>query len=388
MSSPSLHLALLGAGQLGGSFLLALREAGADITVSAYDPATAHAEALAARGAVDRVCTSIAEAVREADLVLLAAPLRTYTALASAMAPALPEGAIVTDLGSVKGTMARIAPLLPQAHLVPAHPIAGSEKSGPAAARADLFQNRLLILTPDSDTDENAFRAVESLWEMAGADVIAMPHELHDQIYAHVSHLPHLIAFVAASYCYQLGARISDRETMLQQFLRISRSNPRMWTDVMLENREALLPILGTYIALLEHFAFELHAGGTPETAAGEAEPEPVVAATTLAKTLLPRVLAASLISNVSLYEQASGQSLRAFGGAGMRDVVSPAAVTPEADTEAMSHHSAAMAANIEGILPLFRRFETLLGAEDEPALYALISQMVDEAHQLIAPTH
>lgn len=371
----TLRIALLGAGQLGGSFILGLREAGADIHVTAYDPAQHHAEEMKARGAVDAVYTTPQEAVREADLILLASPLRTYRALAESIAPYVENGTIVTDLGSVKGSMTAVARLIPQAHIVPAHPIAGSEKSGPAAARADLFKGRLLILTPDSDTNEEAFRAVEALWQLAGADVIAMPHELHDQIYAHVSHLPHYIAFIAASYFHALGVRMTTDDAVLQQFLRISRSNPRMWTDVALENREALLPILGTYIALLEHFAMELHAGDKEKSADADTAQ--------LAKTLLPRVLAASLISNVSLYEQASGQSLRAFGGAGMRDVVSPAAVTPEADTEAMSNHAVQMAEIIEGIIPRFRAFEKMLGTDDEPALYESISQMVDDAHAL-----
>ncbi len=374
--SETLRIALLGAGQLGGSFVLGLREAGADIHVRAYDPSLANAETLKARGGVDEVCVSAEDAAKGADMVLLASPLRTYRALAAAIAPMLEDGCIVTDLGSVKGSMRAVASLLPRAHLVPAHPIAGSEKSGAAAARGNLFNGKLCILTPDESTDENAFRAVEALWEMLGADVIAMPPELHDQIYAHVSHLPHFIAFLAAGYFHKLGARISPDEASLQQFLRISRSNPRMWTDVALENREAILPIFGTYIALLEHFAMELHAGGAQES--------PAVEPSTLAKTLLPRVLAASLISNVSLYEQASGQSLRAFGGAGMRDVVSPAAVTPEADTEAMSHHAEQMAGIIEGIIPSFKRFESLLGAEDEPALYGLISELVEQAHSLV----
>ena len=374
----TLHIALLGAGQLGGSFVLSLREAGADIHVAAYDPSPTHAEELKARGGVDVVCTSPQDAVREADMVLLASPLRSYRALAEAIAPYVANGTMVTDLGSVKGSMQAVARAIPQAHSVPAHPIAGSEKSGPVAARADLFKGRLCILTPDEATDENAFRAIEALWDMVGADVIAMPHQVHDQIYAHVSHLPHYIAFVAASYFYARGIRVDATDAMLQQFLRISRSNPRMWTDVALENREALLPVLGTYIALLEHFAGELRAG----------EPSTGGDMNVLAKTLLPRVLASSLISAVSLYEQQSGTNLRPFGGAGMRDIVAPAAVTPEADTEAMSHHATQMAEIIEGIIPRFRALESLLGAEDEPGFYAALSQMVEDAHALVTLKH
>lgn len=395
--SDTLHIALLGAGQLGGSFVLALREAGADIRVRAYDPSPAHVEELKARGGIDEICAAPADAAKGADLILLASPLRTYRALVMAIAPALEDGCIVTDLGSVKGSMEALAHLMPRAHVVPAHPIAGSEKSGAAVARADLFKSKLVILTPGEDSDGDAFSVVQSLWEMAGAEVIAMPAPVHDQIYAHVSHLPHYIAFAAASYFHALGVRVDASDALTQQFLRISRSNPRMWTDVALENRAALLPILGTYIALLEHFAMELHAG-SPPLLTGEAtrlnepsefsrsgEGDATHEKSQLAKTLLPRVLAASLISNVSLYEQASGQSLRAFGGAGMRDVVSPTSTTPEADTEAMSHHSVQMVGIIEGIVPYFRRIESLLGAEDEPALYATISQMVEDAHMLAA---
>lgn len=373
----TLQIALLGAGQLGGSFVLGLREAGADIRVVAYDPSPTHAETLRERGGVDAVASTPAEAAKGADIVVLAAPLRSYRALAMAIAPVIENGCMVTDLGSVKGSMVALESVLPHAHLVPAHPIAGSEKSGPGAARGDLFIDKLCILTPSEHSDSEAFQAIEALWDMVGADVIAMPAPVHDQIYAHVSHLPHYIAFVAASYLHQIGARVAADEALLQQFLRISRSNPRMWTDIALENREALLPVLATYIALLEHFAGELRAGG------GEAsEVEPI----TLGKSFLPRVLASSLISCVSLYERQSGTSLRPFGGAGMRDMVAPAAVAPEADTETMSHHAAGMAAVIEGIIPHFRKLESLIGAEDEPALYAAISQMVEDAHLLVAP--
>ena len=361
--SETLRIALLGAGQLGGSFMLALRENGADIHVLAYDPSPTHAEELKARGGVDVVCATPEKAAIGADMVLLAAPLRTYRSLITAIAPVVDDGTILTDLGSVKGCMAALSPLLPQAHIVPAHPIAGSEKSGATAARADLFKGKLCILTPDEATDTAAFQAVEQLWSLAGADVIAMPHQVHDQIYAHVSHLPHYIAFVAASYFHQCGLTIMPEDAVLHQFLRISRSNPRMWTDVALENREALLPVLGTYIALLEHFASELRAG----------EPTEGADKTVLAKTLLPRVLASSLISSVSLYEKQSGTNLRPFGGAGMRDMVAPAAITPEADI-------------IDGIIPHFRALERMIGAEDEPTLYASISQMVEHAHALVTP--
>lgn len=232
------------------------------------------------------------------------------------------------------------------------------------------------MLTPDSDTDADSLAIVETLWHAAGADVIHMPAQVHDQIYAYVSHLPHYIAFVAAAYLHRIGADMQADDAVLQQFLRISRSNPRMWTDIALENRESFLSVLATYIALLDHFATELRAGEKTET-------KDTVA---IAKNLLPRILAASLISSVSLHEQQSGLNLRPFGAGGMRDIVAPAANTPEADTETISHNANAMADHIDAIIKDFRKLEALIGAEDAPALFDHVTNMVADAHTLATP--
>ncbi len=366
-----MKIAILGAGQLGGSFALALRQANAEVTITAYDSNLAHADHLHEKGAVDAVASTSAEAVKDADIVLLASPLRSYSGLAEAIAPALKKDAIITDVGSVKVSMEKLRSQLPVTRIVPAHPIAGTEKSGPEAANPELFRGRLCILTPDAQTDEAAIKAVETLWHLVGADVLRMPTEVHDQIYAQVSHLPHFIAFATAEFLYRRGVRMESNDAMLQQFLRISRSSPRMWTDVALENREALLTALATYTAVLAHMASELKSG-----APGEPAPD-------AAKTLLPRILASSLISSVSLYEQQSGMVLRPFGGAGMRDIVAPAALTPEADIEAISSAAGSIATLLEELLKSFRRIEILIGAEDELALFSALLAMTDDAHAL-----
>lgn len=371
--SDRLNLALLGAGQLGGSFALALREAGADLHITAYDASRDAAETLLARGAVDAVADSAADAVRKADVVMLAAPLRSYRALATSISPALEPHAIVTDLGSVKASMEALVSILPAARLVPGHPIAGGEKSGAAVARGDLFKGRLCILTPADAVDADAIETIETLWHATGADVLRMPVPVHDQIYAYVSHLPHYIAFVAAEALHREGLRVAEGDEVMQRFLRISRSNARMWTDVALENREALLPALSTYVALLEHFATELRAG-EPASEAVDATP------------YLPRILASSLISCVSLYEQRSELNLRPFGAGGMRDIVAPAATAPEGDMEAISKIAPALADLIERTVPLFKELESLIGAEDEAALLARIEGMIAHAHALVTP--
>ncbi len=373
--SDGLHIALLGSGQLGGSFALALRSADPSIRITAYDTHASSAQLLVDIGGATSRVASAAEAVADADIVVLAAPVRAFRALAEAIAPVLREGTIVTDLGSVKASMLPLYALLPNARIVPGHPIAGSEKAGVGVAKAGLFSGRLVILTPGEQADTDAVQAIETLWQLVGADVLAMPVEIHDHIYAYVSHLPHLIAFVAASFLHGQGVRVGADESTLQRFLRISRSNARMWTDIFLENREALLPALAAYIAVLQHFAAELRAGepGTGDTLA-------------LAKAHLPRILAASLISSVSLYEQQASMELRPFGGAGMRDIAAPAAEDPETAMQMISNHAAPMADAIDLILPHFIALEKLIGAEDEPALFAQVSTMVRDAESLNAP--
>ena len=372
-----MNITILGAGQLGGSLAFALREAEGDCMITVYDAMPAHAEYLLARGAADHVAATAEAAVSEADIVVFAAPLSSYRTLATTIAGALENGTVVTDVGSVKSIMDEIAPLMPNALVVGGHPIAGSEKSGPEIAKGDLFHKKLFVLTPNEQTDDEALAIVETLWSGLGADVIQMPAAVHDQIYAYVSHLPHYIAFVAASYLFKLGIGAELHTPVLLQFLRISRSNPRMWTDVAIQNREALLPTLSTYIALLEHFATELRAGEKTDTP---------VDSRVVASTLLPRILASSLISAVSLHEQQSGIQLRPFGAGGMRDIVAPAATTPEDDTESISNAAPVVADHLDAVLPMFKNLETLIGAEDRDGLLLFVERMVNDAHALVAP--
>lgn len=374
--SATLAIALIGAGHIGGSFALALKEAAADVRIVAFDTDTAQSDLLYARGGADAIAASATEAVRDADIVMLAVPLRSYRSLAAQIAPVLPPHAIVTDLGSVKHTMKALSAVLPATRLVPGHPIAGGERSGAAAASAELFRQRLCILTPDDETSAESASTIETLWHLTGADVLRMPVTVHDTIYAYVSHLPHLIAFVAAEGLFASGAKVDAGDETLQKFLRISRSNARMWTDVFMENREALLPALGTYIALLEHFVTELASGADDQAVDAQA----------VQARFVPRILASSLISNVSLYEQQSGMDLRPFGAGGMRDIVAPAAIDPEKEFEAMSHNAKATSAALQRIIPLFKQLESLIGAEDEPALFQLLTGMVAHAHALISP--
>jgi cyclohexadieny/prephenate dehydrogenase len=248
------RVAMIGIGLINGSLALVLRREGLadEIVACARTEATlAKAKAL---GLADRTTAVPREAVAGADLVVIGTPVGAYGAVAAAMAPGLAPGTIVTDVGSLKAEVIRaVMPHLPEpSRFVAAHPVAGTEHSGPEAAFATLFERRHCILTPLEDTDPEAVRVVAGLWRAAGSMVEIMTPEHHDRVLAITSHLPHLIA-------YTIVATVADLEQHLQaevlryaaggftDFTRIAASDPVMWRDVFLNNREAVLEMLGRF---------------------------------------------------------------------------------------------------------------------------------------------
>jgi len=199
----------------------------------------------------DAVTADPAEAVKGADLVVIATPLSTYGEIGKAIAPALKDGAIVTDVGSVKGLVLReLAPLLPKAvHLVPGHPVAGTENSGPESGFPEVFQNRWCILTPVPGGDAAALDKVMRLWQSAGMNVVTMDAEHHDTVLAITSHLPHLIAYTIVGTATDLEDTLKSEvikfsASGFRDFTRIAASDPVMWRDIFLNNREAVLAVL------------------------------------------------------------------------------------------------------------------------------------------------
>ena len=245
------RLAVIGIGNLGSSITRAVRKYGGVRSVVAADLS---AEALGrARelGLADAFHEAPSKAVADADIVVICTPIGTYGAIAKAMAPHLKPGAVVTDVGSVKGTvMEAVAPHLPAGvSFVPGHPIAGTEKSGPDAGSADLFVGRYWVLTPSGETDRAAVERVHALWERCGAIVEEMDADYHDKVLAVTSHLPHLIAYTIVGTAFDLEGQeqqdvIRFSAGGFRDFTRIAGSNPIMWRDVFLNNREAVLEML------------------------------------------------------------------------------------------------------------------------------------------------
>jgi cyclohexadieny/prephenate dehydrogenase len=248
------RVALIGLGLIAGSMSYAMRRAGLAGEIVGTARSSETREIAREIGLCDRVVDTMAEAVAGADLVVLAVPVGVMEAVAQEIAPHLAPGATVTDVGSVKGdVMATVAPHLPEGvHFVPGHPLAGTEHSGPRSGFAGLFDNRYVLLTPDPGTDPAATARLRSLWEGCGANVEEMDADHHDLVLAVTSHTPHLIAYTMVGVADDLR-RVTDSEVIkysaagFRDFTRIAASDPTMWRDVFLSNKDATLEILGRF---------------------------------------------------------------------------------------------------------------------------------------------
>ncbi|MEJ2653872.1 MAG: prephenate dehydrogenase/arogenate dehydrogenase family protein [Acidihalobacter sp.] len=264
------RLALIGVGMIGGSLALALRQGGGCREIIGYDRDRASLERAVELGIVDRYETSACAAVHSADAIVLATPVGAVEGVCRALRGCLDENALLTDVGSVKGGVVRSVEAglgrLPP-NFVPGHPIAGKERSGVEAASADLFIGRRIILTPLPGTTSEARARVRQLWERAGGVVEEMGVEHHDEVLAATSHLPHLLAFALVGSLSGLGERdeiFRYAAGGFRDFTRIASSDPVMWRDVCLSNRDAILDVLG-------HFERDLHAL-SESIAAGDGE--------------------------------------------------------------------------------------------------------------------
>ncbi|MCK0197876.1 prephenate/arogenate dehydrogenase family protein [Ancylobacter sp. 6x-1] len=248
------RLTVIGLGLIGSSILraaLARRLADEVVAYDHFEPVRSRVEAL---GIADRVAATPEEAVTGADVVILCVPVGAMGAVGEDIGPHVAPGAIISDVGSVKASVAKaLAGQIPDyAHVIPAHPVAGTEYSGPDAGFATLFQNRWCILTPPEGADEGAVDLLEEIWAAMGANVERMSAERHDLVLAITSHVPHLIA-------YNIVGTAADLETVTQSevikysaggfrdFTRIAASDPTMWRDVFLNNREAVIEVLGRF---------------------------------------------------------------------------------------------------------------------------------------------
>jgi cyclohexadieny/prephenate dehydrogenase len=247
-------LAIIGPGLIGSSIARAARAKGAARTIVATARSPKTRKRVAELGIADKVTETNAEAVEGADLVIVCVPVGVCGAVAKEIGSHLKPGAIVSDVGSVKGSIVRdMGPHLPKTvHFVPAHPVAGTEHSGPDAGFAELFENRWCILTPPEGTGPEPVERLAAFWRLLGANVDTMTPEHHDLVLAVTSHLPHLIAYTIVGTADELET-VTRSEVLkfsaggFRDFTRIAASDPVMWRDVFLNNKEAVLEMLGRF---------------------------------------------------------------------------------------------------------------------------------------------
>jgi cyclohexadieny/prephenate dehydrogenase len=246
------RVAIIGLGLIGSSLARLIKREGLAQTIVGYARTEATMKTSLRLGFIDRATSTPEDAVRGADLVVIATPVGAYAAIAEAIGPHLAPGAIVTDVGSVKAAVVRdVAPHLPSGvHFVPAHPVAGTEYSGPEAGFADVFKGRWCILTPPPGTDEIAVKKMAELWRLAGSQVDVMDPEHHDKVLAITSHLPHVIAYCIVGTATDLEEHLKGEVVKFaaggfRDFTRIAASDPVMWRDIFLNNRDAILEMAG-----------------------------------------------------------------------------------------------------------------------------------------------
>lgn len=260
-------LVVIGVGLIGGSFALALKKAKAVKHVVGVGRSRKNLAAALKRHIIDEASTDAAQAVADADLVLLAMPVGQMAEVMARIAPHLPQRAVVTDGGSTKQDVVAYARHFLGAHFprfVPAHPIAGTENSGAAAAFADLYRGRNVIITPQPETTARALRLVRMAWQRCGARIVRLEAQEHDAIFAAVSHLPHVLVFALVNAL----ARRPDAKKLfgfsaggLRDTVRIAGSSPEMWRDICVANRDELLAVLDDYEDELESVRSAIESG-------------------------------------------------------------------------------------------------------------------------------
>ena len=250
---PFARVAIIGMGLIGSSLARAVREAMPTVQLVVSDASPAVRERVAELGIADDVADGAGAAVVDADLVILCVPVGAMAEVAAEIGPELAPDTVVSDVGSVKESVARVlGAALPGVHVIPAHPVAGTEKSGPDAGFASLFKGRWCIITPPPRADEVMVERLSEFWRRLGAKVDLMDAPHHDRVLAVTSHLPHLIAYSIVGTASDLE-QVTKAEVIkysaggFRDFTRIAASDPVMWRDVFLNNREAVLELLGRF---------------------------------------------------------------------------------------------------------------------------------------------
>lgn len=347
------QVTIIGLGLIGSSIARAIRKkrltnfiVGCDNNDTALHFARAH-------NYIDTAVRDVGLAVVGSQLVILASPPSSFASIGKKIASRLQPKTLIMDTASVKkAAIDALAPHLPlDVDFVPAHPVAGSEQSGGSAGKADLFQKRRVIITPGEPLEDGIMQTITRFWVAMGARVEGMPADMHDALYAYISHLPHLLAFAARNVIQARG--VIPQDAALQKFLRLSASRVSLWREIFFYNREHLITALNRYLAAIKHIGSELTSVPLSEQYTFD---------DTLARTVLfPRVAASCLILAVIEAEKRAGISFARFAGRGFADFTSPATTPPDEHMETISNHHQVVGDVVKEYVALLEKWRGLM---------------------------
>lgn len=344
------RMTVIGLGLIGSSIARAAHERKIAATIVGCDQNEMTLAYGRKQGFIDIAAYNPAVAVKDSQLVVIATPPSTLESVGRQIAEHLSEGALVIDTCSVKrvATEALGKRLPAQVQFIPTHPIAGSEHTGVSGGRADLFEGKRIIITPDEPLQSSSMQLINQLWERMGARVEGMPPHVHDLVYAYVSHLPQLLAFACVAPMGNLSVPPRTGST-LARFLRLGGSSPLLWSDIFNYNKDNVQKGLDEYLDVLSHIYGEL--GRAPE---GEGKQEDDILVRTV---LFPRIAASCLITTVMNAERKAGFPFARYTGTGFADFTSPATSAPDEEMEKISAHSRALRAIVKDYIDeLIRR--------------------------------
>ncbi len=360
MVSPFLfdRITIIGLGLIGSSIALAVRQNKLAETIVGCDNSEIALAYARSHNMIDVAMHDLKTAVRDSDLVIISTPPSAMEDVAQQIASDLKEGALVMDTASVKlPIMNALSRHLPShVDFVPAHPVAGSEKSGSNAGKKNLFDNRRVVVTPNEPLQDNMLQTVTSFWSKMGARVDGIPPDIHDRLYAYVSHLPHLLAFAAKKVI-----AIDGGDKKQQKFLRISSSNPAMWAEIFHLNRDNVTAALDRYLDALCHIEGEL--------SQPPAEEKSETTSNLVHTTLFPRLASSCLITTAMEAEKNDGFSYARYAGTGFADFISPVISQPEPEIEQISQHYLPMLELLKNYITELKKLRELVAGSDTEAL-------------------
>lgn len=365
------RVAILGFGLIGASLARAIRKAGLGGQITAYDASAESLRYGKEQNMIDETAAAAADAAREADLVLIATPPAAFGNIAQNIGVSLKRGALVMDMGSVKeAAMQAIAPHLPATvDYIPAHPIAGREQSGAQAGVDSLFEGRRVIITPAPGAREHALHTAMLFWQALGSKPEAMPADLHDVIYATVSHLPQLAAFAAAPLVH-IHRSESGAFPLFARFTRLCDSSPDLWAQIFALNAKPLLVVLQTYLQGVYQILSELREHHEEKA---DISPEEMAYCRMV---LFPRIAASCLVGAVMTTERQINLPLARYAGSGFADVACPALEEPEENLKQISNYPLQIAEMLEEFMGALQSLQNAVQSDDIAIIQATIERL------------